>query len=201
MGHQRHFERVRELVGRHTGVPEAEITPETRLVEDLRLGAEVGAGLLAAFADEFRVDLAAMAPLNYFDDDSFPAPVPSLLPLLAALSPRFRAWVGHAARGRRVLAVRGLVASARAGHWITPTLRPEQPHDRLTWRSGTAIAVALTVPLAVGTEAIARPSWTWLAVAVLILAALGLRLRADLARLRRLDAAAAREEAAVSAAG
>jgi len=67
MGHQRHFERVRELVSRQCGVAEAEITPETRLVEDLGIDGDDGTELLEAFADEFGVDMSGMAPLNYFD--------------------------------------------------------------------------------------------------------------------------------------
>ncbi len=200
MGRQHHFERVRALVSRQSGVPEAEITPETRLVEDLGIDGDDGTELLKAFADEFRVDMAGMAPLNYFGDEGFPLPVPSLVPLAAALSPRFRDRVSRASRGRRVLTVRSLVAAARAGRWVVPELRPDAGRDLPAWPRCTAAAVALAVPVLLIADALRDPSPALPLIALAILAALAFRVRADLARLRRLDAAAAAEERLLSAA-
>ena len=69
MGQQRHFDRVRGLVSGQSGVPEAEITLETRLVEDLGIDGDDGDELLQAFAHEFGVDMSNMDPLNYFGDE------------------------------------------------------------------------------------------------------------------------------------
>lgn len=125
MGAQNHFERVRALVSRETGLPEGQITPETRLVEDLRIDGDDGHDLLEAFADEFRVDMGNIAELNYFDDEPPLFYSSVLIPVAALISPRFAAFARRATRGRRRVTVRDLIASARAGRW----LRPEVPRE------------------------------------------------------------------------
>ena len=114
MGRLNHFERVRSLVAGCSGVPVAEITPETRLVEDLGIDGDDGHEFLEAFADEFGVDMSGMSPFNYFDDEPPLGMASGLIALIAIFSPRFRAYARHAARGRRALTVRSLVTSARA---------------------------------------------------------------------------------------
>lgn len=190
MGRQSHFDRVRGLVSGQSGIPEAEITLETRLVEDLGMDGDDGDDFLAAFADEFGVDMRAMAPLNYFGDEGIGPPVPSLIPLAVLLSPRFRAWVVHASRGRRRLTVRDLVASARARRWLTPPRRPTAHGS--AWPGIAALATCAGL----GVWGLAREPLA--AFAALVLAVmLGLRLQRDLAALRRLAAAAGFEERAL----
>ncbi|GMG84797.1 hypothetical protein LNKW23_40130 [Paralimibaculum aggregatum] len=115
-----HLDRVRALVAGHAGVPAEEIEPEHRLVEHLKITAREGRGLLEAFADEFDVDIAAVDPASYFDDEPRTSPRRALMPVAAALWPAYRARLKRAGRARRSLGVRDLVASARAGRWIAP---------------------------------------------------------------------------------
>ena len=103
MGRQSHFDRVRGLVSGQTGAPESEITLETRLFEDLRMDGDDGDEFLAAFGDEFGVDTAPVAPLNYFNDESSFTGPSLLIPVVACLSPAFRARVERASRGLRAL--------------------------------------------------------------------------------------------------
>ncbi len=191
MGQQSHFARVHGLVSGHSGVPEAEITLETRLVEDLGMDGDDGDDFLAAFADEFDVDMGAMAPLNYFGEEGVGPPVPSLVALASLLNPRFSAWVLHASRGRRRITVRDLVASARAQRWLTPQQR--------TTAHGPAWLgiVSLAACAGLGFWGAAREPLAVFAALVLVVM-LGLRLLRDLAVLRRLDAAASFEERALS---
>jgi len=122
MGQQRHLDRVRALVSGYCGVPETEITLETRLVEDLGIDGDTGYELIEAFVDEFGVDMSRMALFNYFEGEPPFSDRSCLIPLVARLSPRFRAYLRHVARGRREITVRNLVASARARRWITPAM-------------------------------------------------------------------------------
>lgn len=187
MEQQSHFERVRDLVSGQSGVPASEITLETRLVEDLGMDGDDGHEFLEAFANEFDVDLSRMASLSYFDDEGVGLPVPSLVPLFSLVSPRFRGYVRHAARGRRVLTIRGLVALARARRWITPAQRPARGPDQLTWVGGLFIGVALLIPTWLSVGALVYLSTGGLAWSAVIWAALYFRLRRDLAWLRRHD--------------
>ena len=208
MGHQRHFDRVRGLVSGQTGVPEAEITLETRLVEDLGMDGDDGHELLEVFADEFGVDLSQMAPFNYFDDEPPMFWFSEVIPILAQLSPRFRRYVLHVTRGRRAVTLRDLVASARAGRWIRPAhQRTDLDPLRVTWR--TLLIFVLATPLlafaAIAVVAVLggpadRAAYA-LAVVAIVLALIGGKVWMAFHWLRRLDAAATFEEKAASAAG
>jgi hypothetical protein len=188
MGRLRHFERVRALVSGHSGVPEAEITPETRLVEDLGMDGDDGHEFLEGFADEFQADLGGMAPLNYFGDEVSFGGLSPIVPVIDAFSPRFRSYARHAVRGRRILTVRSLVASARAQRWITPETRPE---DADPTRGGGGLLV-LACAVAAGTVFLGFPATAVLLLCVLPF--LALNLWYSLGLLRRLDAAATYEE-------
>lgn len=209
MPRQTHFDRVRALVSAHTGVPEAEITPETRLYEDLGLDGNDGLAFLAAFADEFGIDLGPVAPLNYFNDAAAFTGYATLLPVAARLSPAFRARVRRAARGLRALRLRDLVASARAGRWIRPPLpRGDADLTRITPGVWAMLAGSLAAPAALGFWQYAqlgappgRAAGVALGIAVLVWGLMAARLLAALPWLGRLDAAAAHEEAALNAAG
>jgi hypothetical protein len=50
-----------------------------------------GAELLAAFGDEFGIDITPVAPLNYFNDESSFSGYSLMVPVVAFLSPAFRA--------------------------------------------------------------------------------------------------------------
>lgn len=206
MPRQTHFDGVRALVSRHSGVPEAEITPETRLLEDLGMDGDDGADFLAAFAHEFRIDPATIAARNYFGDEGSLAGRSSLIPLAARLSPAFRARARDAARGLRTLRVRDLVASARAGRWIRPPLSPAGADPtRFTARALTVLASAVLAPLAIGLWQYARlgvpaprAGQTGLGVFAVLCGLLIVRFLLSLRWLRRLDEAAALEERALS---
>ena len=209
MARQTHFDRVAALVSAHTGVPAAELTLETRLLEDLRMDGDDGTEFLAAFGEEFGVDVTGLAPLNYFNDEHAFTGYATLLPVAAWASPGFRARVRRAARGMRALRLRDLVASARAGHWIHPPL-PRGDADLTRLRPWDAIIVVASValPAALGLwqhihlgAPPGRAAGVALGVMVLLWAILAARLVAALPWLRRLDAAAAHEEAALSEAG
>lgn len=209
MARQTHFERVRALVSAYAGVPEAEITPETRLYEDLGLDGDAGRAVLAAFADAFGVDLAPVAPLNYFNDQTAFTGYATLVPVAARLSPAFRARVRRAARGMRALRVRDLVASARAGQWIRPPLpRGDADLTRLGPGGAAIIAGSVALPVLLGLWQYAqldappdRAAGVSLGILTLLWGLLAARFLAALPWLRRLDEAAAREEAALNAAG
>jgi acyl carrier protein len=199
MGQQRHFDRVRGLVIGQSGVPTAEITLETRLVEDLGMDGDDGHELLETFANEFGVDMSRMASLNYFSDEGAGLPIPSLVPLLSCISSRFRGYVRNAARGRRELTVRNLVASARAQRWITPAHGQLAGPDRLTWLNASLVGLTLLIAAWLGVAALIHLSPPGLLFSAAIGIALLIRLRTDLSVLRRLDAAASFEEQALTA--
>jgi len=209
MPRQTHLDRVRALVSRHAGVPEAEIAPETRLYEDLGLDGEAGLAFLAAFADEFGIDLRPVAPLNYFNEPAAFTGYATLVPVAAWLSQAFRARLRRAARGLRAVRVRDLVASARAGRWIRPPLpRADADLTRLGPGGAALIAGCVLGPLALGLWQHAHLGAPPIRAAGLTLGVMGLlwalllaRFLAALPWLRRLEAAAAHEEAALSEAG
>jgi acyl carrier protein len=195
MGQQRHFDRVRGLVSGQSGVPEHEITLETRLVEDLGIDGDDGDELLEAFADEFNVDMSGMAPLNYFGDEPPIWAISTLIPIVARFNKRFRTYARHAMRGRRTLTVRSLVASARAQRWITPTQRPG---DADPTEISVYIAVLALVVIALMIF-VAGPAIIIFAVVISVF--MGLNFFRSLSLLRRLDAAATHEEQALTATG
>ena len=208
MARQTHFDRVRALVSRASGVPEAEITLEARLREDLGLDGNEGRAFLAAFAAEFGVDMAQIEPLNYFDEPAAFTGYATLVPVAARLSPAFRARVRRATRGLRALRVRDLVASARAGRWLRPPLpRGDADLTRLGPTGAVLLVGSVALPALLGYWQYAelgappaRAAGVALGVLALVWGLLAARLLAALPWLRRLDAAAAREEQALSAA-
>ncbi|MCH7569643.1 MAG: DUF1493 family protein, partial [Deltaproteobacteria bacterium] len=141
----------RGLVSGQSGVPETEITLETRLFEDLGMDGDDGAELLAAFGDEFGVDIRGLAPNNYFNDETTFTGYSLMIPVIAFLSPAFRAWVERASRGLRALSVRDLVASARARCWIAPqAARSDANLTRLSWSGRLVLAGSVALPLLLG---------------------------------------------------
>jgi acyl carrier protein len=207
MGHQSHFDRVRGLVSGQSGVPVQEITLETRLFEDLGMDGDDGAAFLAAFGDEFGVDIGGLAPLNYFNDESSFTGYSLTVPVAAFLSPAFRARVERASRGLRALSVRDLVASARARRWITPqAARSDANLTRLSWWGRLVLAGSIALPLFLGLRqyagagvsagrAVEIALWSLL----LLWGLLGTKFLLALPWLKRLDTAATAEEQALSA--
>ncbi len=207
MGQQSHFDRVRGLVSGQSGVPEAEITLETRLFEDLGMDGDDGAELLAAFGDEFGVDIGRVAPNNYFNDEETFTGYSLMIPVIAFLSPAFRARVERASRGLRALSVRDLVASARARRWITPQVaRSDANLTRLSWWGRLVLGGSVALPLFLGLRqyvgagvsagrAVEIALWSLL----LLWGLLGAKFLLALPWLKRLDAAASFEEQALSA--
>lgn len=203
MPRQTHFDRVRALVSRHSGVPEAEITLESRLVEDLGIDGDDGHEFLEAFAHEFGVDLSRMHVFNYFEDEPPFSGASSLIPVVAMFSKRFREYLRHVARGRRTITVRNLVASARAGHWIRPAVaREDADLTRLGWWSRLVLAGSIGFPAGLGLWSIYQGAPVAYAVGgvsfvvALIWALLIIQFLASLSWLRALDAAATFEEGA-----
>ncbi|MGR3715148.1 MAG: DUF1493 family protein [Thermohalobaculum sp.] len=207
MGQQSHFDRVRGLVSGQSGVPETEITLETRLFEDLGMDGDDGAELLAAFGDEFGVDIRGLAPNNYFNDETTFTGYSLMIPVIAFLSPVFRAWVERASRGLRALSVRDLVASARARRWIAPqAARGDANLTRLSWSGRLVLAGSVALPLFLGLRqyagagvsagrAVEIALWSLL----LLWGLLGAKFLLALPWLKRLDEAATFEEQALSA--
>jgi len=209
MGHQRHFERVRALVSRHAGVPKAEITPETRMFGDLGIDGDTGLELLEAFADDFGVDMSGMAPLNYFEGEPPFSGRSCLIPLVARLNPRFRAYVRHVARGRREITVRDLIVSARTQRWIAPSVRRRDADlTRFAFGDLCIMAGSIGLPIALAAWSITNEATSpqfALGGALFVLALLWALLILNFVKsfhwLHRLDAAAAHEEAHLTAAG
>ncbi len=204
MGQQSHFDRVRGLVSGQTGVPVHEITLEARLFEDLGMDGDDGAEFLTAFGDEFGVDIAGLAPLNYFNDESSFTGYSLTVPLIAFLSPAFRARVECASRGLRALSVRDLVASARARRWIAPQVaRSDADLTRLSWWGRLVLAGSVALPIFLGLRQFAlagvsagRAVEITLWSLLLLWGLLGAKFLASLPWLKRLDAAATFEEQA-----
>ena len=207
MGQQSHFDRVRGLVSGQSGVPEAEVTLETRLFEDLGMDGDDGHELLEAFADEFGVDMSRMAPYNYFDDEPPRFWYSSLIPVVAFISPRFCTYVRHVSRGRRTITVRGLVASARTRRWIAPQVaRSDADLTRLSWWGRLVLAGSVALPLFLGLRQYAgagvfagSAAYDALWLLLLLWGLLGAMFLLELRWLKRLDAAASFEEQALSA--
>ncbi len=207
MGQQSHFDRVRGLVSGHSGVRASEITLETRLFEDLGMDGDDGAEFLAAFGDEFGVDIGRIAPSNYFNDESSFTGYSLMIPVAAFLSPAFRVRVERASRGLRALSVRDLVASARAGRWITPPLaRSDANFTRLSWWGRLVLAGSVALPVLLGLRqyagagasagrAVEIALWSLL----LFWGLLGAKFLLALPWLRRLDKAATYEEQSLNA--
>ena len=204
MGPQNHFERVRALVSRQTGAPEGQITPETRLAEDLGVAGDDGEDLLIAFGNEFGVDVSDVAFISYFGGEAlFQSETNNLFtPFVAAALPRFCDFAQSAARGRRSVRVRDLAAIARAGKWTRP---PVIPADNDPTRFGIYTFMMLSgsvmLPALVGLwryaisgAAAASAVQTALMLFAAILVILAIRFLLTLPWLRRLDAAATHEE-------
>ncbi|MDH3669328.1 MAG: DUF1493 family protein [Paracoccaceae bacterium] len=204
MGPQNHFERVRALVSRNSGAPESQITPETRLAEDLGVAGDDGEDLLIAFGDEFGIDVTDVAFIDYFGGETlFQSETNNLFtPFAAAAFPRFRAFARRAVRGRRSVRVRDLVSIARAGKWSRP---PVFPADNDPTRFGIYTFLmasgSLVLPVLVGLwryaiSDVAAPSalGTAFILFAAILVILAIRFLFTLPWLRRLDAAATHEE-------
>lgn len=206
MHHQRHFDRVRGLVSGYCGVPEAEITLESRLVEDLGMGGDDGRAFLESFADEFDVDVSRLAPVNYFDHTPPLSRFLSVIPLVAAFSPAFRRYVGHATRGRRAVTVRSLVRSAQAGVWMRPERRmtDADPLCRTlgAWVGAAAMAVFLGALLGATWHLLqgigGQMSWGAAVLLTVLWGLLAAKIVMALRWLRRLDAAATAEEQALT---
>jgi acyl carrier protein len=206
MGQQSHFDRVRGLVSGQSGVPASEITLETRLFEDLGMDGDDGADLLAAFGDEFGLDIRGLAPLNYFNDESSLTGYSLTVPVAAFLSPAFRTRVEAASRGLRALSARDLVASARARRWIAPQVaRSDANLTRLSWWGRLVLVGSVVFPLLLGLRqyigagvsagrAVEIALWSLL----LFWGLLGAKFLLALPWLKRLDAAASFEEQALS---
>jgi len=205
MGQQRHFDRVRGLVSGCSGVPEAEITLETRLFEDLGMDVDDGQELLTAFGHEFGVDITGVAPGNYFNEKSPLTGYSLMIPVIAFVNPGFRSRVKHASRRLRSLSVRDLVATARARRWITPqAARRDADLTRLSWWGRLVLAAGILVPALLGLRAYAVGVSAGHAVEIALWALLlfwgllGVKFLLALSWLRRLDAAASFEEQALS---
>ena len=200
MGQQSHFDRVRGLVSGHSGVPESEITMETRLLEDLGMDGDDGDEFLEAFADEFGIDMSRMAPFNYFNDEPPALGYSSLIPVIAFFAPQFRAYAWHATRGQRTLTVRCLVASARAKRWITPVQRREESDPTgFSVLGALWLIVLVTFPAYVGLSGYMHGEPLTLVVPAGVWGLLALNFLRSLNMLRRHDAAANFEERALSA--
>ncbi len=199
MGQQSHFDRVRGLVSGQSGVPESEITMETRLLEDLGMDGDDGDEFLEAFADEFGVDMSRMAPFNYFNDEPPALGYSSLIPLIEYFDPQFRAYVRHSTRGERTLTVRNLVASARAKRWITPVQRREEC-DPTEFPVFCALWLTFFVafPAYVGHLGYMRGEPLIFVVPAVVWGIFALNFLRSLSMLRRHDAAATFEEQALN---
>ncbi len=190
------------MVSGQSGVPESEITLETRLFEDLGMAGDDGAELLAAFGNEFDVDVTPVAPLSYFNDETSFSGYSLMIPVVAFLSPAFRTRVTHASRGLKALSVRDLVATARARRWITPRVaRSDSNLTRLSRWGRLVLAGSVVFPVFLGLRqygdagaaagrAVEIVLWTLL----LFWGLLGAKFLLALPWLKRLDAAARFEE-------
>lgn len=106
------YYRVEAFVRERLGEPEEGLTPETRLAQDLGLSGREGRGFLAAFGEEFGVDLSGFSP-----DESLGAGgeefVPPVLPELFYLEPFVAGKLGRLP----AITLRDLARWAEEGRW------------------------------------------------------------------------------------
>ena len=103
-----------------SGIPNEEITLQTRLVADLGIEGDDGHELLEAFMDEFDVSMADVDTFNYFDDEPSYSSCSVLLPVALWAFPKYRRFAVNAWRGRREILTGDLVVSAEQGVWNFP---------------------------------------------------------------------------------
>ena len=106
--------RIIKFVAEFTGA-DSPVTLSTTLLGDLGVAGDDGDELLAAFGEQFGVDMSRCDPQGYFGTEGLPPwfPIVWLLYFLRRGSPEQRA---------RLMPIRvsDLVSSARSGAWVEP---------------------------------------------------------------------------------
>jgi acyl carrier protein len=103
---------IKGLVARTAAVRPEQLTPDTRLLQDIGVDGDDGWELIAALGEQFGVDLSPFRPDLHFgpEGDGF---VLWLRRLLRLEPSRFVP-----------ITVGDLVAAARSGRWLTPDREP-----------------------------------------------------------------------------
>lgn len=106
---------VEAFVRERLGEPAEGLTPETRLAQDLGVSPREARGFLAAFGEEFGVDLSGFDAEEYFGDEGAEF-VPLVLPELFYLKSFVAGRLGHLP----AIALRDLAIWAEEGRWFPP---------------------------------------------------------------------------------
>ena len=110
---------VVQLVAQQTGVPSERISPQTTLFGDLGIDGDDAAELLAAFAEQFRVDLSEFESRRHFGGEGM---WPHQIPLFFwRLFRSIRGDEPHEIGGVVPVRVGDLVRAAQEGRWVGST--------------------------------------------------------------------------------
>ncbi len=118
---------ITALAAQFTGKEPADISPSARLYADLGLTGDDAHGLMAVFADQFKVNMDGFVWLRFFDDDGADFVGPALVLAARLLSTRFdERWTSVLAAEREITLTH-LVEVAARGAWFDPPPAPTRP--------------------------------------------------------------------------
>jgi len=121
------LEEITALAAQFSGKEAGDIAPATRLYADLGLTGEDAHGLMAVFADRFKVDMAGFVWLRFFDDEYMDFMGPALVLAARLLSTRFDERWTAALAAEREITVAHLAEVAAHGAWFDPPAGPKRP--------------------------------------------------------------------------
>lgn len=121
------LEEITALAAQFSGKEAGDIAPSTRLHADLGLTGDDAHGLMAVFADRFKVDMEGFVWLRFFDDESADFIGPALVLAARLLNTRFDERWTAALAAEREITVAHLVDIGARGAWFDPPPGPTRP--------------------------------------------------------------------------
>ena len=120
---------ITALAAQFTDKEPADIAPSARLYADLGLTGDDAHGLMAVFADQFKVDMSGFVWLRFFDDEGADFVGPALVLAARLISTRFdERWTAVLAAEREITLAH-LAKVADRGAWFDPPPGPTRPRQ------------------------------------------------------------------------
>lgn len=114
------YEEIAALAVRASGVKRDKLTRNSRLLADLDIDGDDAGKFMAAFANDFDVEMEGCFWLRYFDDEGWDMLTPAMVLVGRIVSPGFKQSWDRARDAEREITLGHLVAVAEAKHWIDP---------------------------------------------------------------------------------
>jgi|GEM_PF-6783846 len=124
------YDQVRSFVAERSGAPVDSLEPETRLITDLRMGASAVDSFLAAYAEQFTIDVSSFRKAHHFAAEQFDPLFPMMLMLFKLLSFGTAKKLEKAAP--RDISLYHLATCAERKIWAPPEPRNDSPWSAAT---------------------------------------------------------------------